>query len=181
MLLEPEARAMPTAPHDPIRPRRRARAAALAAAALLAAACASPPKPAPPAPPPPPPTAVQAIVVADSGLNPDHAGRASPIVLRVLELKSLAAFERNDFFSLFDKEREALGAELLAREEIALRPGGQAALAREVQPETRYLGVVAGYRDLERSAWRASVALPRNRLTVVLIRLGRDAVTAEAP
>lgn len=175
---------MPAAPHDPTRPRRRARAAALAAAAVLAAACASKPKPAPPAappPPPPPPTAVQAIVVADSGLNPDHAGRASPIVLRVLELKSLAAFERGDFFSLFDKEREALGAELLAREEIALRPGGQAALAREVQPETRYLGVVAGYRDLERSAWRASVALPRNRLTVVLIRLGRDAVTAEAP
>lgn len=161
-------------PTEPIASRRAA--LALSVVALALASCKSPPKP----PPPPPPTAVQAAIVAGPEVNPDRGGRPSPIVLKVFELKSLAAFERADFFSLFDKDRDTLGAELLAREEFSLRPGGRDALAREVQADTRFIGVVAGFRDLERSTWRASIALPRHQLTAFSIRLDRHAVSIVA-
>ena len=83
---------------------------------------------------PPKPTVVQASLNASESLNPDIRGRASPVVVRILELKSLAAFQRGDFFSLWDRESETLGAELVSRDEILMRPGEQRQLKRTLQP-----------------------------------------------
>jgi len=115
--------------------------------------------------------AIRADVVAGADVNPDARGRPSPVVVKVFELKSLAAFEAADFFSLFEKDKETLGGELLARDELSLVPGGKRALARELKPETRYVGVVAGYRDLERSTWRAAVPVPPKKTTSVIVLL----------
>jgi type VI secretion system protein VasD len=117
------------------------------------------------------PAAIRADVVAGADVNPDARGRPSPVVVKVFELKSLAAFEAADFFSLFEKDKETLGGELLARDELSLVPGGKQALARELKPETRYVGVVAGYRDLERSTWRAAVPVPPKKTTSLIVRL----------
>lgn len=117
------------------------------------------------------PAAIRADIVAGADVNPDARGRPSPVVVKVFELKSLAAFETADFFSLFEKDKETLGGELLARDELSLAPGGKQALTREVKPETRYLGVVAGYRDLERATWRAAVPVPPKKTTSIVVRL----------
>src|ERR1700680_2089380 len=109
-------------------------------------ACASPP-------PPPKPTTITAALDAHANVNPDARGRPSPVVVRFYELKSLAAFDAADFFSMFDRDKETLGAELVAREEFNLRPGEKRPLARTLQLDTRYIGVVAAFRDLERSQW----------------------------
>ena len=74
-------------------------------------------------PPPPKPTIIQVSLTVDVNTNPDARGRASPVVARLLELKSLATFQSADFFSLFDREREALGGDLVAKQELALQPG----------------------------------------------------------
>ena len=124
---------------------------------------------APPAPPAP--TAIRANIVATADVNPDARGRPSPVVVKVFELKSLAAFETADFFSLFEKGQETLGADLLARDELTLIPGEQKALARELKPEARYVGVVAGFRDLERSTWRATFPVPPKKTTPMTVRL----------
>jgi type VI secretion system protein VasD len=117
------------------------------------------------------PTAIRADIVAGADVNPDARGRPSPVVVKVFELKSLAAFEAADFFSLFEKDKDTLGGELLARDELSLVPGAKQALARELKPETRYVGVVAGYRDLERSTWRAAVPVPPQKTTTLVVRL----------
>jgi len=117
------------------------------------------------------PTAIRANIIADTDVNPDARGRPSPVVVKVFELKSLAAFETADFFALFEKDKETLGGELLARDEFALVPGDKRVLAREVKPETRYVGVVAGFRDLERSTWRAAVPVPPKKTTPMTVRL----------
>jgi type VI secretion system protein VasD len=117
------------------------------------------------------PTAIRADVVAGADVNPDARGRPSPVVVKVFELKSLAAFEAADFFSLFEKDKETLGGELLARDELSLVPGAKREFVREAKPDTRFLGVVAGYRDLERSTWRAAVPVPAQKTTSVIVRL----------
>uniref|UniRef100_UPI0026327037 type VI secretion system lipoprotein TssJ n=1 Tax=Pseudomonas sp. TaxID=306 RepID=UPI0026327037 len=45
-------------------------------------------------------------------LNPDLNGRPSPIVLRLIELKHPVAFESADFFSLYQRPKEALAPDL---------------------------------------------------------------------
>ncbi len=140
-------------------------------AVALLAGCASAP------PPPPKPTIISATLDATSGVNPDAKGRASPIVVRVFELKSVAAFNNADFFSLWDRERETLSAEMLGRDEFQLRPGEQKKFERTLQPDTRYIGVIAAFRDLERSNWRSSSAILLNQKQPVGIMLGAREVS----
>lgn len=141
--------------------------AALTSIVLLLAlgSCAKPP------PPPPKPTILRISLAVDPKANPDASGRASPVVVRLLELKSLAAFQSADFFSLFDRERESLGNDLVAKEELILQPGDSRQFQRELQPDTRFLAVLAAYRDIERSRWRASIPVMLNETTPVTISL----------
>jgi len=114
-------------------------------------------------------------------VNPDIHGRPSPVVVRIYELKSLTAFNGADFFSLYEKEKETLGAELLARQEYFLRPGDKLEFKRKLQDDTRYVAVVAAFRDLEHSQWRSSVAVNPSRWSIwstsLVISLGAQKVT----
>lgn len=150
--------------------RRVARWLLVSVVVALLAGCAS-------APPPPKPTIITATLDATAGVNPDAKGRASPIVVRVFELKSVAAFNNADFFSLWDRERETLSAEMLGRDEFQLRPGEQKKFERTLQPDTRYVGVIAAFRDLERSNWRSSSAILLNQKQPVGIMLGAREVS----
>ena len=49
-------------------------------------------------PPPPEPTWVLIEFEAAGNINPNSAGRASPLVIRVYQLRSYSAFEKADFF-----------------------------------------------------------------------------------
>lgn len=142
---------------------------------LTLVSCAKPP------PPPPKPTILQISLTVDLNANPDARGRASPVVARLLELKSLAAFQSTDFFSLFDRERDALGSDLVAKEELLLQPGESQQLTRELQPDTRFVAVLAAYRDIERSRWRASIPVTLNETTPVTISVReRDVIITQS-
>jgi type VI secretion system protein VasD len=99
------------------------------------------------------------IVAADS-VNPDVQRRAAPIVMRLYELKNTVAFEAADYFTLYDSEKATLGGDLLKRDEYILRPGEKQHIARKADLATTALGVVASYRDLPGSVWRAVYAMP---------------------
>jgi type VI secretion system protein VasD len=125
----------------------------------------------------PHPTLIQATIVAAPGINPNAAGQPSPLVIRLYELKTTGSFEGADFFTLFDKEAATLGPDLLAREELDLRPGTTRSVVRKAAPDTQYLGVVAAYRDLDRAHWRATYPLQQGKTNSLRVRLGPDAVT----
>lgn len=135
--------------------------------------CAKPPPP----PPPPAPTLLRATITAHAGVNPDITGRASPIVLRIYELKTAASFDHTDFFSLWDREKETLAADLVARDELQLRPGETKTVERAVDADTRVVAVVAAFRDLERATWRAAVGMRAHQLNAVSIDLGARTVS----
>jgi type VI secretion system protein VasD len=110
----------------------------------------------------PDPTRIEAAVVASLQANPDARKRASPVVVRVYELKSRAQFDATDFITLFERDKDALGSELVARDEFVLRPGETKDLAKLPAPETKFLAVLVGFRDLEKARSRAVVAVLPN-------------------
>ncbi|MCL4739371.1 MAG: type VI secretion system lipoprotein TssJ [Burkholderiaceae bacterium] len=150
--------------------RGRVRRLALATALALAAGCAT--KPAP--------TRLEGSIVAAADLNPSVSGRPSPLILRVYELRSETAFNQADFMSLYQSDQATLGAELVAREEVMLQPGQTRPLARALDAQTRFVGVFAAYRDLERAVWRASVAVRPGKANRLTIRAQPLAVSAAA-
>jgi len=123
------------------------------------------------------PPLLRGAINADGGVNPDRGGRASPIVVRVYELKSVAAFNSADFFSLFDKEQETLGGELVGREEFQLQPAETRQYRRQLQPDTKFFGVVAAFRDLEQSRWRQAVPVPAKGSATLTLGIQARAIT----
>ena len=116
-------------------------------------------------------------------LNPDLNGRPSPIVLRLIELKHPVAFESADFFSLYQRPKEALSPDMVTSEEFELRPGEHRELKLSVQQGSRYVGVLAAYRDLPESNWRVVIPLQeqeRNSAELVLDAQGIKALDDNA-
>ncbi|GAC1412746.1 MAG: hypothetical protein NVSMB6_14680 [Burkholderiaceae bacterium] len=140
---------------------------------LFSAGCAKPPAPIlpPPPPPPPKPTVFQISIAVATDVNPDVRGRASPVVAKMYELKNLAAFQSADFFALLDHEKDVLGDDLVAKDEVVLQPGKAQNMTREIHPEARFVGVFAAYRDIEHSKWRASVPVELNATSQIEINV----------
>lgn len=128
---------------------------ALGISVALLAACGSKP------PEPPKPIEVNGRFEATANLNPSVSNRPSPLLVRVYELKSPTAFNRADFWALYQSDSATLAADMVAREETMLQPGEARAFKRTLDRDTRFIGVVAAYRELERSTWRAVVAVER--------------------
>jgi type VI secretion system protein VasD len=138
---------------------------------LCLSACASGPKP----------TRVQIDLQVMENINPDMNGRPSPVVVRLYELNSLTAFNSADFFSLYDKDRQTLGNELLAVQELSLMPDERRQLKRTLQADTRYLGVIAAFRDLEHSKWRSSMPIAPHKTTQFVIQLQGNQISIATP
>ncbi len=128
----------------------------------------------------PPARAVVSIGAAEN-LNPNPGGRASPLQVRLFELKTLGAFGKADFFSLYEQPSATLGADLVAQEEFVLRPGETRFLERLLNPETRHIGLFAAYRDLDRAVWRTSVPVIANRTNPIRVDLEARTIIARLP
>jgi type VI secretion system protein VasD len=146
------------------------------ASGMLLSACAS--KPAKPAP-------AHAELIASGDLNPDISGRASPVVLRLFQLRNDGDFAGADFFALYDKDKEVLGASLISREEYVLSPGEDRKLDLAVSADTRFIGVIAAFRDIRAARWRALSRPPEKTLLHphligkggITVHVEKDAVT----
>lgn len=124
-----------------------------------------------PSPFTPDPTVIEAKTVASLQVNPDSRKRASPVVVRVYELKSRAQFDAADFISLYERDKDLLGADLVAREEFVLRPGETKDLNKQPAPETKFLAVLVGFRDLEKSRPRAVAEVLPNKTNRWVIKI----------
>jgi len=97
---------------------------------------------------------------AERVLNTDKLQGSASLALRVYVLRDAEAFQRASFDSLYDSDETILGAALLRRETLHLRPGETRELALALGSDARVVAVFAAYRELERSQWRSVLVLP---------------------
>lgn len=143
----------------------------LAVLALVLTACAS-------EPPPPAPTVVRLQVQAAADLNPGPAGQPAPVRVRLYELKSGATFSRADYFSLVEAANATLSSDLVEQDELLIQPGEQLILDRTLDEQSRLLGFVVAYRNLDDSVWRQLINIPPHQTSVLNVTLGARAITA---
>jgi type VI secretion system protein VasD len=155
-------------------------------AMVAAGACGKAPPPQPPALPPitiaaPAETKTKSAMTlaASADTNPDANGRPSPIVVRIYQLKTDAAFKGADYFALFDDDMKVLGPELITRDEYVLNPSEKKIIDVVVSRDTRFVGAMAAFRDIRNAQWRGLVPAPRGGLNVTIER-ARVVVSAVA-
>lgn len=123
------------------------------AAALVVSGCSMPERRDLPVP-------LKISMASSERLNPTENGRPSPVVVRVYELSGSGRFQREDFFTLLGDLAAARNDEVVDVVEYVMMPGEVRVLRKRAGLETRFIGVVAGYRELHDRAWRALVAVP---------------------
>lgn len=160
--------------------RSSGRKALLGSAALALVSCGGGP---PPDLGPAPDLILNGVIEANQDLNPDPWNRPSPVVTRIYYLREASAFEQAEFFPLYDMEAEVLGQTLIASEELVIHPGENREYKSTIDPEARYVGVMAAFRDIEHARWRALMELSEENKILLAeegyalkIDLGRAAV-----
>ncbi|MBE0631837.1 MAG: type VI secretion system lipoprotein TssJ [Burkholderia vietnamiensis] len=128
-------------------------AVTLASMVILSACASGEPKPKEP-------IRLELTVNARADVNPDDRGRAAPIVVRLYELKNDNAFKAVDFFTLQTQDKTVLADDVVKRDELQLRPGEHQTIVRRAGADTTAIGVIAAYRDLPNSVWRAVYRMP---------------------
>jgi type VI secretion system protein VasD len=103
---------------------------------------------------PPPPPVLALTIEAGADQNPDPAGHAAPVAIRIYQLASLGAFSRADVFALIDHQAETLGADYLASDEVIVAPGERQKMSRDLKPNTRFIGAIALFRAIDEATWR---------------------------
>ena len=89
-------------------------------------------------------------------LNPDNSngGAAAPLSVYFYQLKDVDTFNSADFFSLYEKGKDTLGGSLITISKVDLTPSTSARLTLGLTKDTKFIGVVAAYRDQDNTRWR---------------------------
>jgi type VI secretion system protein VasD len=129
------------------------------------------------------PAEAKGRISASAQVNPNSAGRPSPIHVRIFQLKEDGAFMGADFWSLVDKEQATLGASLVQRLEYDLVPGESKEFPLKISPEARVLAVMAEFADYRNAQWRVVTQAPNKSLMDIVkkdrvsIDIGKDKAT----
>ena len=119
-------------------------------------------------------TLLHLSLVASEDQNPDVNGRPSPMIIKLVEMKASSAFANGDFFTLYGATADTLGPDFVTAETLAVRPGETVDLYLTLKPGSRYVGVVAAYRDMYGDNWRYLLPLNEGRHHRIELGLTRD-------
>lgn len=96
------------------------------------------------------------VLVAED-VNRSVSGRPSPVRLDVYQLTANHDFNQADYFDLADNATETLGDKLIQRDRYMVRPGALMDLNMQLDSHTKYVGIVAGYREYAEKKWKLTL------------------------
>jgi type VI secretion system protein VasD len=131
-------------------------ALSLAIAAL--SACGGPP-------PPPPPTIVQLTLGASADANATASGAGAPVLVRVYQLASPAAFDKAEFFPLLNTDAAVLGPDLVKRDDYLMTPGTTKEVSITPSDRVQAIGVFAAFRQFQTQTWRVDLTPAPHKTT----------------
>lgn len=108
---------------------------------------------------------VRVDLAATPTLNPDLKGDPLPVVVRVYQLTDKGAFESATFDQLWKSDQAVLGKTLLTRNEVIINPGSKSKVELDRNEKTRYVGVVAIFRNPVEQKWRELRTVSQNFVT----------------
>jgi type VI secretion system protein VasD len=134
--------------------------AAGVAAALFGCSHNSPPAAAAAAAACPSPEPLRLNLRASAHLNPSERGEPLATVVRVYQLKGTGKISVASFDDLLDHDKDALGEDFVAVQEVTVNPGATLDPPLVRSPEATHVAVVALFRKPASTTWRTIEKLP---------------------
>ncbi len=120
-----------------------------------------------------------AAIESANFLNPNIYHQASPVVVVIYQLKSATTFQQANFFALSDNAQSTLGADLLDKRELEIRPGQKQTVRMDLSPQASYIGVVAEFRNPDSSQWRQIKQVKPGKSLKLRIHLSTQNISVE--
>lgn len=93
------------------------------------------------------------LIEADT--NPDEAGLASPLFIRMYELKSEKIIKKADFIDIYERDKEVLGADLVDMHVLKhFEPGKTRSEVFVLNKKTKYVGLYAEFLEFKESKFK---------------------------
>jgi type VI secretion system protein VasD len=126
--------------------------------------------------PPPPPTVVMVTLTADANDNPTPTGQGAPLVVRIYQLSSDAAFSSAEFFQLFSQDQATLKTDLVKKDEYILPPGQTKTATLSPMDPVTTIGIFAAYQNFAAVTWRAEVTVTPHQTTKINVQAGAKGI-----
>lgn len=103
-------------------------------------------------------TDLDLTINADKDINPDENNVSSPLYIRMYELKSDKQFKNADFIDLYERDKEVLGSDMLAKQRLKrLVPGEKREKDFVLDPQTRFVGLFAEFQKYQDATFKVII------------------------
>ena len=111
-------------------------------------------------------------IKADKNINPNVKGEASPVAIRIYQLADSEAFKQASFIQIFSSEQAVLKAAMLSKRHLpSILPGESRRQVFILNPETKFIGVIANYADFREAKNKAIIQPLTSNGAVINIHL----------
>lgn len=128
-------------------------------------------------------TDLQVDFIIDADINPDELGKASPLFIRMYELKSKKMMKKADFIELYERSKEVLGADMTAMHKLKhFKPGETRTEHFVLSPKTRYVTLYGEFLEYKESKYKLIIPVVANnvfRNSVVIRVSGNELIFEE--
>lgn len=102
----------------------------------------------------------------DADINPDEQGVASPLFVRLYELKSPKQITKADFIDLYERDKTTLGADMIgdAQKLKRFKPGVNRTEHFVLDKNTQYVALYAEFLDFKDSKFKLVVPVVTNNV-----------------
>ncbi len=110
-------------------------------------------------------TDVQIELLVDADINPDEQGLASPLFIRLYELSSNKMMRRADFIEIYERDKEVLGADIIAVHKLKrLKPGENRTEHFVLDKKTNYVALYAEFLEFKESKYKLIIPVVANNV-----------------
>ncbi|MFV9615649.1 MAG: type VI secretion system lipoprotein TssJ [Gammaproteobacteria bacterium] len=110
-------------------------------------------------------TDIQIDLMVDADINPDELGKASPLFIRMYELSSNKMMKRADFIEIYERDKEVLGADMVAVHKLKrLKPGENRTENIVLDKKTNYVALYAEFLEFKGSKFKLIIPVVANNV-----------------
>ena len=110
-------------------------------------------------------TDIRIELLVDADINPDELGIASPLFIRLYELSSNKMMRRADFIEIYERDKEVLGADMIAVHKLKrLKPGENRTEHFVLDKKTNYVALYAEFLQFKESKYKLIIPVVANNV-----------------
>jgi len=122
--------------------------------------------------------------IVDADINPDELDKASPLFIRMYELKTKKMMKKADFIEIYERDKDVLGADLINSHKLKrFKPGENRTEHFVLDGKTHYVALYAEFLEFKDSKYKLIIPVVANNVVrnTVIIRVSGNKLIFDQP